>query len=122
VRKAKERGGVVNAQQYKNLRERENKKDEPAPPLPSLDGPSSGASSSATGRQRSSTNASPGFRSPSPRIKKNNEESNPRMKDTKTLRVGFSVLLLLDVKPPLIRLLLAIQKSYAEPAGQDVRD
>lgn len=89
VRKAKERGGVINAQQYKNLKERENKKDEPTPPLPSLDRPSSGGSSSITGRQRSSTSASPGFRSPSPRTGKSNEGSNPRMKETGTLRVSF---------------------------------
>ncbi|KAF5354747.1 hypothetical protein D9756_005253 [Leucocoprinus leucothites] len=62
LRKAKERGGVISTQQYKNLREREKKREEPAPPLPSFDRPSTASSSNITSRQRSSTtstNASP---------------------------------------------------------------
>lgn len=97
LRKAKERGGVIGAQQYKNLKEREKRRDDPTPPLPSHDRPS-GSSSAITGRQRSSTNASPGHHlsgSPSLRNGKKNDDwmqSSPRIRETGTLKVGIQTL------------------------------
>jgi hypothetical protein len=97
LRKAKEKGGVIGAQQYKNLKDRERKKDEPPPPLPSYDPPSSAGSSNITGRQRSSTSVNPGHpisNSPSLKEGKNREDwmpTSPRSKEVGTLKVGVPV-------------------------------
>jgi hypothetical protein len=99
LRKAKERGGVLNAQQYKNLKEREKKREDPAPPVPSFDRPSTASSSSGQGRQRSSTSAGPSQPiSNSSSVKdgkngKNRDEwmqTSPRPKETGTLKVSVN--------------------------------
>jgi len=59
LRKAKERGGVISSQQYRNFKERERKRQDTTPPLPSLARPSTGNVATVTRRQRSTTSASP---------------------------------------------------------------
>ncbi|KAF9452365.1 hypothetical protein P691DRAFT_661128, partial [Macrolepiota fuliginosa MF-IS2] len=95
LRKAKERGGVINTQQYKNLKEREKRREDPAPPLPLPPHDRPPSSSGATGRQRSTTSASPAqtiSNSSSladPRNGRNKDDwmqSSPRVKETGTLK------------------------------------
>jgi len=59
LRKAKERGGVISSQQYRNFKERDRKRQDTTPPLPPLARPSTGNVATVTRRQRSTTSASP---------------------------------------------------------------
>jgi len=59
LRKAKERGGVISSQQYRNFKERERKKQDTTPPLPFLARPSTANVPIVTRRQRSTTSVSP---------------------------------------------------------------
>lgn len=102
LRKTKERGGTINAQQYRNLKEREKRREDPAPPLPPHDRASSANSPpGVTGRQRSSTNTSPGHpMSSSYSLKSDGRSgkgkddwmpSSPRVRETGTLKVSVKV-------------------------------
>lgn len=59
LRKAKERGGVISSQQYRNFKERERKRQDTTPPLPSLVRPSTANVPTVTRRQRSTTGVGP---------------------------------------------------------------
>ena len=104
LRKAKERGGVINTQQYKNFKERQRKRQDTTPPLPSFDRPSTAGAPTVTRRQRSSASASPSQSIPTTPPKSHNEKkgdwmhASPCPKETGTLKVSVMLLFLKEIE------------------------